>query len=216
MGRIPRDLALAAYARGIFPMAEAADDPEVMWVEPRRRGVFEIGGLHLSRSLRRRLRQGGYRIALNTDFEAVVRGCADRSETWINPPIHQMYREMHAEGMAHSVEVWSDAGVLMGGVLGLTQGAAFFGESMFSALPDGSKIALVHLMAGLVQSGFALFDTQFQNPHISSLGAQEISQAAYLERLGPALAGHAMLQLPKGDIHRIITEASARDGFRIG
>ncbi len=181
------DLLLAAYSQGLFPMADARDDPEVFWVDPRRRGVLPVDGFHLSRSLRRTLRSGRFDVAFDTDFEAVVAGCAERPETWISAPIFRVYGELHRMGFAHSCEV-REEGALVGGVYGVALGAAFFGESMFSRRTDASKVALFHLLERLRAGGFRLFDTQFLTPHLASLGAIEVSRAAYLRMLGDALA----------------------------
>lgn len=177
---------LSGYAQGIFPMAESRDDPEVFWVDPRHRGIFPLDRFHISRSLARRLRKEDYEIRINCDFEAVLNGCADRDETWINPTIHALYMSLNAMDRAHSLEVWMD-GKLAGGVYGVTLGRAFFGESMFSYRRDASKIALAYLVDHLVQTGFTLFDTQFITPHLASLGAVEIPRKAYQALLRDAL-----------------------------
>lgn len=180
------DLILSAYAQGIFPMAESRDADEVFWVSPERRGVFPIGGFRISRSLARRMRSGAFGVTFDSAFGDVVDGCADRPETWINPAIHAVYRALHARGQAHSVEVW-DGPTLAGGVFGIAIGAAFFGESMFSRARDASKVALAYLADRLAQGGFRLFDTQFLTPHLASLGAVELSRAAYLRQLAQAV-----------------------------
>ncbi|MFV1442535.1 leucyl/phenylalanyl-tRNA--protein transferase [Phaeobacter sp. JH20_36] len=180
------ELLLHAYSVGVFPMAESRDDPDVFWVDPKRRGVFPIGGFHLSRSLAKTLRKGGHEIAVNRDFAAVLDGCADRAETWINPEIRARYIDLHQQGNAHSLEVYH-AGELTGGVYGVVLGGAFFGESMFSRRRDASKIALAYLMDRLQQTGFTLCDTQFLTPHLASLGAVEISRARYRRQLREAL-----------------------------
>ncbi len=180
------DLLLNAYAMGIFPMAERRDDPEIFWVDPRRRGVFPLDGFHLSRSLIRRMRRWPHRVTINTAFAQVVEGCADRDETWINDEIRRLYLTLHDIGRAHSLEVW-DGNDLAGGVYGVTLGAAFFGESMFSRRTDASKIALAYLVDRLRQGGFRLFDTQFLTPHLGSLGAVEVTRAEYHRQLETAL-----------------------------
>lgn len=177
---------LRAYATGIFPMAESRDDPGFFWVDPRRRGVLPLEGFHISRSLSRRIRSGGYSLSLNASFDEVVAACAAREETWINEEIRALYLALHDIGHAHSFEVWQD-NVLAGGVYGVTLGGAFFGESMFSNRTDGSKLALAHLVAHLRECGFELFDTQFLTPHLASLGAVEISRSEYRDRLAQAL-----------------------------
>lgn len=181
---------LQAYAAGIFPMAESRDDPGVFWVDPQHRGVLPLDGFHISRSLARRMRRGDYSVTLNTTFAGVVDACAAREETWINEEIRELYLELHQIGHAHSFEVWED-GQLAGGVYGVTLGAAFFGESMFSARTDGSKLALAHLVSHLRKCGFVLFDTQFLTPHLASLGAVEITRSEYRSRLAEALACEA-------------------------
>lgn len=180
------ELMIRAYAAGIFPMSEGAEDESVFWVDPQRRGVFPLDRFHVSRSLRRKLRKGGYTIAINRDFMGVVEGCADRKPTWINADLERCYLALHTQGLAHSLEVYDDQG-LMGGVFGVTIGAAFFGESMFSRRPDGSKIALAHLIHRLRVGGFTLFDTQFVTDHLQSLGAVEISRTDYRAELSHAL-----------------------------
>jgi len=180
------DLLLYAYSVGVFPMAENRNDPEVFWVDPKRRGILPLDGFHISRSLARRMRRGGYEVTINQDFAAVLAACADREETWINEEIHDRYIELHKMGQAHSLEVWQD-GALIGGVYGVTLGAAFFGESMFSRRTDASKIALAYLVDRLNQAGFTLCDTQFITPHLASLGGVEISRATYQTQLREAV-----------------------------
>lgn len=180
------DLLLRGYAMGIFPMAEHRDDPEIFWVDPRRRGILPIGGLHISRSLAQVMRRGGYQIRFDTDFAGVIDGCADRPETWISAPIRALYLDLFEGGYGHSAEVWID-GALVGGVYGIALGGAFFGESMFSRSPNTSKLALAYLMDRLAIGGFTLFDTQFITDHLATLGAQEIPRVEYHDRLAKAL-----------------------------
>lgn len=175
-------------------MSEHQDDPEIFWVDPKRRGVLPIQDFHISRSLAKRIRQGGFSVSLNKDFEGVLDGCADREDTWINVEIRKLYIALHERSQAHSLEVWSDSGALIGGVYGVTLGAAFFGESMFSRATDASKIALAFLTRHLDRCGFELFDTQFLTPHLQSLGAEEISRADYHERLAKAVVKAADIQ----------------------
>ena len=191
------DLLLRAYASGIFPMSESRDDPELFWVDPDHRGVFPLDRFHISRSLARRLRRGEFTVTADAAFGAVVEGCADREETWINGPIAEIYAVLHALGHAHSVEVWKD-GALVGGVYGVTLGGAYFGESMFSRATDASKVALAYLVDRLRLGGFALFDTQFLTPHLASLGAEEITRAEYRRRLARALPLRADFEVPGG------------------
>lgn len=190
------DLLLQAYAMGIFPMAEGRDDPQVHWVDPRRRGIFPLDGFYISRSLARLIRRCNFTIRTNTAFKAVVDACAARDETWINAPIRSAYLDLHRRGHAHSLEVWA-GGQLAGGVYGVTLGAAFFGESMFSAQSGGSKVALAFLVHRLRTGGFRLFDTQFLTPHLASLGAVEIPRTAYHRRLAEAIALPAQFE-PEG------------------
>lgn len=187
---LPPELLLRAYAAGVFPMAEHRADPEVFWVDPPRRGVLPLEGFHISRSLARRMRRGGYSATLDGDFAGVVEACANRPETWISTPIRDAYLALHARGHAHSLEIWQD-GALAGGVYGVTLHAAFFGESMVSPCTDGSKRALAHLVDHLRRCGFTLFDTQFITDHLSRLGAVEISRATYRARLATALGAEA-------------------------
>ncbi|MEL7212346.1 MAG: leucyl/phenylalanyl-tRNA--protein transferase [Pseudomonadota bacterium] len=184
------ELMLRAYTMGIFPMSEGRDDPEVFWVDPKRRGILPLDGFHISRSLARRIRQEPYLLTVNEAFDSVVSACADREETWINPTIQELYSTLHRAGFAQSQEVW-DGSELVGGVYGVTIGAAFFGESMFSRRRDASKIALGYLVDRLRVGGFQLFDTQFVTPHLVSLGAQEIPRAAYREMLEAAIERNA-------------------------
>lgn len=179
-------LLLSAYASGVFPMSEGRDDPEIFWVDPKRRGVFPLDGFHISRSLARKLKREVFHVTYNADFAAVVDACADRDETWINDTIRDHYVTLHNLGFGQSIEVW-DAGHLVGGVYGVTLGAAFFGESMFSRATDASKYALAHLAHHLRRTGYVLFDTQFLTPHLASLGAIEISRASYRSSLSEAI-----------------------------
>lgn len=185
---ITPELLLNAYAAGIFPMAETRDDPDVFWVDPRRRGIFPLDRFHLSRSLARQIRRWPHEVSINRTFADVVDACADRDETWINAEIRRLYLDLHRMGHAHSLEVW-DGDALVGGVYGVTLGAAFFGESMFSRRTDASKIALTYLVDRLRRGGFQLFDAQFLTPHLASLGAIEVTRAEYHRRLEAALAG---------------------------
>lgn len=187
---ITPQLLLQAYAAGIFPMSEGRDDPNLFWVEPKRRGIIPLDGFHISRSLARRIRQNPFEIRINSDFAGVVAACADRDETWINAEITALYSALHEEGFAHSLELWQGRD-LVGGVYGVALGAAFFGESMFSRARDASKIALAYLVARLNAGEFTLFDVQFTTPHLIRLGAIEISRIDYRKRLDAALEKQA-------------------------
>ena len=180
------DLLLNAYASGVFPMAENRDDPDIFWVDPQFRGVIPLDDFRISRSLAKTLRRAPFQITLNTAFEQIVTGCADRPQTWINDTIFDLYRALHARGDAHAIEVW-DGPDLVGGVYGITIGGAFFGESMFSRRRDASKVALAYLVDHLSRCGFVLFDTQFITDHLASLGAIEIPRKAYQAALSQAL-----------------------------
>ena len=187
---IDAPLLLRAYAAGVFPMADSAESEELFWVDPQKRGILPLGDFHLSRSLRRTLLKGPQVVTVDRAFDAVVEGCADRDETWINRPIRELYADLHRLGHAHSVEIWVD-GALAGGIYGVTLGAAFFGESMFSRRRDGSKIALAWLVARLKAGGFTLFDTQFTTPHLESMGARNVSRSRYHALLREALVAKA-------------------------
>jgi leucyl/phenylalanyl-tRNA--protein transferase len=181
------DLILQAYRIGIFPMSEGRNDPELFWVDPRMRGIFPLNGFRISRSLARTMCKGHFSVTTDTAFHEVMRGCADRDETWINDTIYDLYGALHKRGHAHSVEVWADE-KLVGGVYGVSIGGAFFGESMFSKRADASKVALAYLIDRLRVGGFTLVDTQFLTEHLASLGAIEIPRAVFHKRLANALA----------------------------
>lgn len=192
--RVTPTMLLKAYACGIFPMAETADDPDVFWVEPTERGILPLDAFHLPRSLRKTIKRNPFEVRFDTAFSAVVDGCAEpaagRRQTWINDQIRTLTLTLHREGFAHSVEAFED-GELVGGLYGVALGAAFFGESMFSRRTDASKVALVYLYERLVRGGFVLLDTQFLTDHLARFGAIEIPRDHYLERLQEAIAGEA-------------------------
>jgi leucyl/phenylalanyl-tRNA--protein transferase len=185
------NLLLQGYAAGIFPMADSRDAAEIFWVEPRERAILPLDRFHCSRSLARRLKSGSFSVTHDMAFDAVVRACADRNETWINSSIEQATRNLHAAGHAHSVECWrADANgdpELVGGLYGVKLGRAFFGESMFSRATDASKVALAWLVARLKVGHFNLLDCQFMTDHLASLGALQVSRASYVGLLGAAL-----------------------------
>lgn len=186
---------LRAYAAGIFPMAEGRDDDTIHWVDPRMRGIFPLHNFHISRSLGQEIAKDNCVIRINSAFSDVVDACADRPETWISAPIKALYQELHHAGFAHSLEVWRRFD-LIGGVYGVSLGAAFFGESMFSRATNGSKIALTYLTDRLTAGGYQLFDTQFLTPHLQSLGAVEIPRADYHRQLTLALHSSANFYPP--------------------
>ncbi|TJZ94155.1 leucyl/phenylalanyl-tRNA--protein transferase [Paracoccus gahaiensis] len=177
---------LSGYARGIFPMADSAEDDRLHWFDPPLRGVLPVGGIHAARSLRRDLRRGGWSAHLDGDFDGVVAACADREATWINVPLASLYSALHGLGHAHAIEIRHE-GRFAGGIFGVTLGGAFFGESMVSARRNGSRMALLWTSAHLARCGFTLFDTQFLTPHLASMGGVEIPRGAYRARLSEAL-----------------------------
>ena len=202
---------LKAYACGIFPMAESADDPELFWIEPDLRGVVPLSGFHLPRRLRRRVRNDDFEIRVDSDFEGVINGCASpapgRRKTWINKPIRRLYGELFDLGHCHTVETWRD-GKLVGGLYGISLGGAFFGESMFSHETDASKLALTHLVARLLAGGYRLLDTQFVTEHLARFGAVEVAKQDYT-----VLLEHA-LQV-EGDFHRLPADSRGADVLAI-
>ncbi len=185
------DLVLCAYAIGLFPMANDRYDPTVHWIEPRRRGIIPLDAFHVPRSLRKVIRQRRFEVRADTAFDAVIAACAEerpeRPRTWLNDELIALYGELHRRGHAHSVECWRD-GRLVGGLYGVSIGAAFFGESMFSRESEASKVALVHLVERLRAGGFRLLDTQFVTDHLRRFGAVEVSRDAYRLLLRDALA----------------------------
>jgi leucyl/phenylalanyl-tRNA--protein transferase len=191
---ITPEVLLKAYACGIFPMAESADDPGIHWIEPPERGVIPLDQFHVPSRLARTVRSGRFAIAINRDFESVLDGCAEpqpgRSRTWINARIRGLYRKLYDIGHCHTVEAYED-GVLVGGLYGVCLGRAFFGESMFHRARDASKVALVHLVARLKAGGFQLLDTQFVTEHLKTFGAIEVPRRHYHKLLEAALVGEA-------------------------
>lgn len=191
---IPVETLLLAYRSGIFPMADRREDSEVFWVEPRERAIIPLDGLHLSKSLRKVLRADRFTVTVDQAFEATVRACAepraDHPETWISERIVRSYIGLHRAGHAHSVECWTmDASrqrQLVGGLYGVSFDRVYCGESMFSRVPDASKVALAWLVALLRAAGFALLDCQFMTEHLRSMGATELSQADYRELVAKA------------------------------
>lgn len=205
MTKLTPEILLRAYAVGLFPMAERRDDPTLFWIDPEKRGILPLDGFHVSRRLRRTVRRGRYEVRSNTAFGDVVRSCAapgpNREDTWINDEILSLYGDLHALGRAHCVETWLD-GELVGGLYGVSLGAAFFGESMFSLARDASKVALVHLVARLVKGGYKLLDTQFVTDHLTQFGVVELPRAGYRELLSEALDDTATFEpdLPQPEL----------------
>jgi len=167
-------------------MADSRDSDEVFWVEPRSRAILPLHGFHLSRSLAKTIRRESFEVTRDRAFEKVIRGCADRSETWINADIERATLGLHAAGHAHSIECWQD-GELVGGVYGVRLGRAFFGESMFSRRTDASKVALAWLVARLKIGNFVLLDCQFMTSHLASLGAVAVPRKRYAVLLAASL-----------------------------
>jgi len=183
-----------AYSQGIFPMAPARDAPEdeIEWFSPDPRAIMPLDRFHVSRRLARRIRRGEFRITRDADFHGVISGCSEprpyTEETWINDAIINAYTRMHEIGHAHSVEAWDhETGELVGGIYGLSIGAAFFGESMFSRRTDASKVCLAHLVEHLRSRGYALLDVQLHNTHIEQFGIELISRDQYLYLLQKAI-----------------------------
>ena len=186
--KITTEMVLRVYSIGIFPMAETADDPSIHWIEPKRRGIIPLDGLHVSRSLAKLIRSDRFQVAIDTDFQSVIEACATtHGSTWINLPIRSLFSELFEKGHVHSVEVY-EKNQLVGGLYGLALGGAFFGESMFHTVTNASKVALVHLVARLNAGGFCLLDTQFLTPHLATLGAIEIDRLEYKSLLANALS----------------------------
>jgi len=193
---------LQAYAMGVFPMAENAAAEEIRFYQPEERALLPLNPPLIPRRLRRTVRQRRFQLRWNSAFAAVIDGCAapaaGRQTTWINAEIRRLYIALHKMGFAHSVEVF-DQDQLVGGLYGVALGGAFFGESMFSLRPDASKIALVHLMARLLDGGFQLLDAQFENDHLRQFGLFTLENARFQDRLQAALQKPAFLRLDQSE-----------------
>jgi leucyl/phenylalanyl-tRNA---protein transferase len=202
---ITPEILLRAYSIGLFPMAESADDPEIFWVEPDVRGIIPLSDFHVSKSLTKAIRQKHFDIRFDTAFEQVLDKCAepaeDRPSTWINQTIRELYTALFRMGHAHSVEAF-EGDELIGGLYGVSLGAAFFGESMFSRRSNASKIALVYLVERLKAQGFVLLDTQFTTDHLKTFGAIDMPKDQYEVLLQAAMA------LPHVPFLNVDTEAS--------
>ena len=177
------DLVLKAYRAGVFPMSETRDDPDIMWVEPKERGLIILDEFHVPKRLARFIQTGAYAVHFDRNFASVISACASRPETWINADIERVFNELHALGHAHSVESYDEDDQLIGGLYGLAMGKVFCGESMFSLKKDASKVALVALVSHLKAKGFAILDTQFITNHLRQFGAKTIPQTDYLRLL---------------------------------
>ena len=191
---ITPEVLLKAYACGIFPMAESADDPALYWIEPEQRGIIPLTGFHLPARLARTVRATPWTVSVDRDFDAVIEGCAepkdDRNRTWISGRIRKIYRSLYEHGHCHTVEVY-DGNDLVGGLYGVSLGRAFFGESMFHRARDASKIALVHLVARLIAGCYRLLDTQYVTDHLKTFGAVDVPKKRYHRLLEDALVGEA-------------------------
>ncbi|HER25788.1 MAG TPA: leucyl/phenylalanyl-tRNA--protein transferase [Rhodospirillales bacterium] len=186
------EILVRAYAAGIFPMSESRTDTDIFWVDPQLRGILPLDDFHVSRSLKKVIRQGRFDVSVDQDFAAVIEACAETPRqdqgTWINDQIIAAYTALNGLGLAHSVECRLD-GNLVGGLYGVSLKGAFCGESMFSHVTDASKVALVHLVARLRLGRVQLLDTQFVTPHLERFGAIEIPARQYRLRLDEALSG---------------------------
>ncbi len=219
MTEITAQTLLNAYAQGIFPMAESADDGSLFWVDPDRRGIFPLEQFHASKKLLKTIKQQKFDIKLDHDFDQVIHACAKtnpqkgRNETWINTDIMRLYRELFDHGFVHTVECWKDND-LVGGLYGVCLNGVFCGESMFHTVTDASKVALCYLVARLKYGKFSLLDTQFLTPHLKSLGADEITRSEYKEKLAQALENTAAdyysmpLDLESSSILQLVTQTS--------
>ena len=192
---------IKAYSCGIFPMAESAEDTTLYWIEPEHRGIVPLNGVHVPRRLARSIRSGAFDVRVDTNYDAVLDGCAasrpGRRSTWINERIRNLYRELFDEGYCHTVEVW-DSQKLVGGLYGVALGGAFFGESMFSTARDTSKVAMVYLIARLIHGGYKLLDTQFVTEHLRQFGTIEVERTDFHALLEKALPVDA-------DFHKLPT-----------
>ena len=191
---INEETILKSYSLGVFPMSESFDDPNIYWINPKKRGVITINDFKFSKNLKKEIKKKKFLITINKNFNAVIKNCAkktkNRPSTWINKEIIKLYSNLHKIGHAHSIEAWQK-NRLVGGLYGVSLGSAFFGESMFSIVSNSSKVCLVYLLANLKIKGFRLLDTQFINPHLKKLGAIEIPRKKYLKMLGNSLKKNA-------------------------
>jgi leucyl/phenylalanyl-tRNA--protein transferase len=211
--QITPGLLLKAYAYGVFPMAKSRHEQEVYWVQPKERGVIPLDRFHVPRSMRKLLRREAFEVRIDSAFEAVIDGCAeaglDREDTWINDQIVELFSDLFTAGLAHSVETWLD-GELVGGLYGLSMGAVFFGESMFTRMNNASKYALCHLVAVMKAGGYRLLDAQFITDHLMQFGAVVIAHKDYMVQLGEALGhmGQFKGPLPYSEIESLLFSQS--------
>ena len=203
MPALTPDLLLCAYASGLFPMANDRHDPTIHWIDPKRRGVLPLERFHQPKSLRKAIRRGRFQIRADSAFDQVIEACAEvrpeRPRTWLNDELIALYRALHRRGYAHSIESW-DGGQLVGGLYGVSLGAAFFGESMFTRTRDASKVALVALVERLRAGGYRLLDTQFVTDHLRQFGAVEMTREQYHRELRRALATPAVFYSDEGGV----------------
>ncbi|WP_260927841.1 leucyl/phenylalanyl-tRNA--protein transferase [Novosphingobium sp. 9] len=221
---------MLAYRTGIFPMADARDDPEIFWVEPRLRAIIPLDGFRLSRSLARTLRRERFTVTCNAAFDQVITACAaprpdpeatdSESGSWISHRIQASYQRLHDMGLAHSIECWqrdeNGEHALVGGLYGVGFNRAFCGESMFSRVPDASKVALAWLVAALRKADAQLLDCQFMTSHLASLGAVEIPQKRYLALLNEAQSSAGAVDVPTGATEGAATAAAFAAGASSG
>lgn len=214
MTQITPELLLKAYAYGVFPMAKSRHEWEVYWVQPKERGVIPLAQFHVPRSLKKVLRKTDLEIRVDSDFEGVIEGCAEsqpgREDTWINEEIVSLFSDLFDAGLVHTVEAWR-GNSLAGGLYGLSMGAAFFGESMFSRESNASKIALCQLAGIMKKGGYRLLDTQFMTAHLKQFGAEEIDHKEYLAELSDALgyAGQFGQPLPYSELEKLLSSQSS-------
>ncbi len=215
MSELTPDLLLRAYSAGIFPMGETREDPTLYWVEPDKRGIIELDAFHLPRRLARTVRNGPFEVDCDRDFAAVIAGCAaprpGHPESWINRTIVELYGTLFEQGHVHTVECRL-GGELVGGLYGVSIGAAFFGESMFGTARDASKVALAHLVARLIRGGYALLDCQFVTDHLRQFGTIDLPRAAYRRRLAAAVSGSATFyrELGGSDVCATLAQATTQ------
>ena len=219
MPALTPDLLLCAYASGLFPMANDRHDPTIHWIDPKRRGVLPLERFHQPKSLRKVIRRGRFGIRVDSAFDQVIEACAEvrpeRPRTWLNDELIALYGALHRRGYAHSIESWAE-GRLVGGLYGVSLGAAFFGESMFHRERDASKVALAHLVARLRRGGFRLLDTQFVTEHLVQFGAIEVPRRTYKRLLREAIDSPAdwcgwpcETAMPGVEVARILSEPGA-------
>ncbi len=194
---------LNAYRRGVFPMADSRDDPNLFLIDPDERATLPLDAFHIPKRLRRTVKQMPYRVSVDECFSRVIEGCAQptegRNTTWINSAIVNLYSSLHRKGFAHSIECW-EGKALVGGLYGVSLGAVFFGESMFSTRRDASKIALVHLVSRLIAGGYLMLDAQFHNPHLDQFGLQRIDRKSFKFALAEALKHHGEFYSPDAPV----------------